>query len=113
LQKVLERFLLRPSTVDQATNGTNQAINSSNSSENVNTVQAVNPVFNQNDESIETKIKYHMPEVVPSAPSIENVEISKLTSGNTSINIEIQTVDEKNEQRLQLESKNICKLFLI
>jgi hypothetical protein len=47
MQKVLERFLLRPSTDDQATNGTNQAINSSNSSENVNTVQAVNPFFNQ------------------------------------------------------------------
>ena len=48
-----------------------------------------------------------MPEVVPSAPSVENVDLSKLTAENTSINIEIQTVDEKNEQRLQLESKNI------
>jgi hypothetical protein len=111
LQKVLERFLLRPNTVDQTTNVTNQAINISISSENVNTVQAVNPVFNQNDESIETKIKYHMPEVVPGAPSIENVDLSKLPPENNSINIEIQTVDERNEQRQQQESSYICKLF--
>ncbi len=57
MQKVLERFTIRPTPSDQINSVTTTQTVSSDNIENLNSVHVVNPTFNQNDENIEIEIQ--------------------------------------------------------